>query len=235
MPVIELDIGTMIFRLVLAAILGGIVGWERERRHKQAGFKTHLLVSLGSALIMLTSIYGFSSELLNHPNARFDPARLSAQVVSGIGFLGAGAILRRSNHMISGLTTAATLWLVAGIGLSVGSGFYLPAIVTTVIILLSIMVLGKIESKFLFSSKSGTLKITLFDRPVKLHELTSMLKDANMTVEQMIVVDETNDENNKKVSLEFRVHSSRGKVMPDLLERIWKVDGVKEVKMNWKG
>lgn len=236
MDVFQLDTETMLMRLLLAALLGGLIGWERERRNKQAGLKTHLLVAVGSTLIMLTSIYGFDSALINHPNARVDPARLAAQVVSGIGFLGAGAILRRSNHIISGLTTAATLWVAAAIGLSVGSGFYWPAIITTAIVLVSTLVLNKLESKFLFIKKSGSLKIIIEagDRPVHVSTITELLQKANMTVEGMIVNNDTPEDDSTKVTMEFRVYSFNSKGINGLFEQLWQVEGIKQVRMNWR-
>ena len=236
MEVLHLDTEIMLMRLLLAALLGGLIGWERERRNKQAGLKTHLLVAVGSTLIMLTSIYGFDSSLVNHPNARFDPARLAAQVVSGIGFLGAGAILRRSNHIISGLTTAATLWVAAAIGLSVGSGFYWPAVITTAIVLSSTLILNRLESKFLFIKKSGSLRIIIEaeDRPVEVSAITALLQKANMSVEQMIVHDDGNEEDSTKVTMEFRVYSFNGKGIDTLFERLWQVEGIKQVRMNWR-
>jgi len=233
---ISLDMQTMLMRLLLAALLGGLIGWERERRNKQAGLKTHLLVAVGSTLIMLTSIYGFDSLLINHPNARFDPARLAAQVVSGIGFLGAGAILRRSNHIISGLTTAATLWVAAAIGLSVGSGFYWPAVVTTAIVLISTLVLNKLESRFLFIKKSGSLKIIIEagDRPVQVSIITDLLQKANMTVQGMIVNNDSADDDSTKVTMEFRVYSFNSKGIDALFEQLWQVEGIKQVRMNWR-
>lgn len=236
MDVFQLDTQTMLMRLLFAALLGGLIGWERERRNKQAGLKTHLLVAVGSTLIMLTSIYGFDSALINHPNARFDPARLAAQVVSGIGFLGAGAILRRSNHIISGLTTAATLWVAAAIGLSVGSGFYWPAIITTAIVLVSTLVLNKLESKFLFIKKSGSLKIIIEagDRPVHVSTITELLQKANMTVEGMIVNNDTMEDDSTKVTMEFRVYSFNSKGINGLFEQLWQVEGIKQVRMNWR-
>ncbi|MCV4232634.1 MgtC/SapB family protein [Virgibacillus sp. LDC1] len=236
MDVFQLDTETMLMRLLFAALLGGLIGWERERRNKQAGLKTHLLVAVGSTLIMLTSIYGFDSALINHPNARFDPARLAAQVVSGIGFLGAGAILRRSNHIISGLTTAATLWVAAAIGLSVGSGFYWPAIITTAIVLVSTLVLNKLESKFLFIKKSGSLKIIIEagDRPVHVSTITELLQKANMTVEGMIVNNDTTEDDSTKVTMEFRVYSFNSKGINGLFEQLWQVEGIKQVRMNWR-
>ena len=229
---ISLDMQTMLMRLLLAALLGGLIGWERERRNKQAGLKTHLLVAVGSTLIMLTSIYGFDSLLINHPNARFDPARLAAQVVSGIGFLGAGAILRRSNHIISGLTTAATLWVAAAIGLSVGSGFYWPAVVTTAIVLISTLVLNKLE----FIKKSGSLKIMIEagDRPVQVSIITDLLQKANMTVQGMIVNNDSADDDSTKVTMEFRVYSFNSKGIDALFEQLWQVEGIKQVRMNWR-
>ncbi|MGY5344918.1 MgtC/SapB family protein [Paenibacillus glucanolyticus] len=236
MDVFQLDTGTMLMRLLFAALLGGLIGWERERRNKQAGLKTHLLVAVGSTLIMLTSIYGFDSALINHPNARFDPARLAAQVVSGIGFLGAGAILRRSNHIISGLTTAATLWVAAAIGLSVGSGFYWPAIITTAIVLVSTLVLNKLESRFLFIKKSGSLKIMIEtgDRPIHVSTITDLLQRANMTVEGMIVNNDTLEDDSTKVTMEFRVYSFNSKGINGLFEQLWQVEGIKQVRMNWR-
>ncbi|MCU6707798.1 MgtC/SapB family protein [Paenibacillus sp. J5C_2022] len=233
---ISLDIETMLLRLLLAALLGGVIGWERERRNKQAGLKTHLLVSVGSALIMLTSIYGFDSALVNHPNARFDPARLAAQVVSGIGFLGAGAILRRSNHVISGLTTAATLWVAAAIGLAVGSGFYIPAVAVTALVLISTLVLNKLESKFLFIKKSGSLKIVIetYDGPVEVSRITELLHKANMSVQGLNVSDSSGDEDAGTLTMEFRVYASNAKGIDSLFERLWKVEGVKQVRMNWR-
>ena len=109
-----------VWRLVLAALFGTIIGLDREYREKEAGFRTHFLVSLGSALMMIVSQYGFS-EILTHDGVSLDPSRIAAQVVSGIGFIGAGTII--FNHQIvRGLTTAASLWATAGIGLTAGAG-----------------------------------------------------------------------------------------------------------------
>ena len=120
----------VVIRLVLAAVLGGLVGFEREKHNKRiAGFRTHILVCLGSALIMLTSIYMFE---VFSGMAPVDPARIAAGVITGIGFLGAGTIIR-SNASVTGLTTAASLWTISGIGLAVGCGFYMAACAATII------------------------------------------------------------------------------------------------------
>ena len=122
----ELD---LVLRLLIAALMGGLIGYERERAEKPAGFRTHLLVCVGAALFTIASLHGFG--LLS------DPARVAAGVVVGIGFLGAGTILRGERGVI-GLTTAATIWAAAAIGLAVGAGLYLAAVIAAVIVLVAL-------------------------------------------------------------------------------------------------
>ena len=129
----ELDIT---LRLAVAMLLGGVIGFEREYRAKDAGFRTHFLVALGSALFCIVSQYGFGFELK-------DSSRVAAQVVSGIGFLGAGTIIFQKN-VVRGLTTAAGLWVTAAIGLACGTGMYLPAVVTTLMVLVGLEILSVI-------------------------------------------------------------------------------------------
>jgi putative Mg2+ transporter-C (MgtC) family protein len=114
----------MALRLLLAAALGAVIGYQRERSGKEAGLRTHVLICTGAALFTLVSIYGFTSS---------DPARIAAGVVTGIGFLGAGVILHRSEGGVIGMTTAATIWAVAGIGLAAGTGLYILAVAATVL------------------------------------------------------------------------------------------------------
>ena len=124
-----------LLRLALAALFGGVIGIEREFREREAGLRTHMLVSVGSALFTITSAYGFR-DFLVHGDAvvRADPSRVAAQIVTGIGFLGAGAIIRQG-LAVRGLTTAATLWVCAAIGLSAGTGYYSAALMTTLVAL----------------------------------------------------------------------------------------------------
>lgn len=117
----------MVLRLLLAAALGVAIGYQRERAGKQAGMRTHVLISTGAALVSLVSIYGFG--------AASDPSRVAAGVVVGVGFLGAGVILHRQGGIVEGLTTAATIWVMAGIGLAAGVGLYLIAVVAAAIVL----------------------------------------------------------------------------------------------------
>jgi putative Mg2+ transporter-C (MgtC) family protein len=131
-------------RLVVTALLAGWIGYERERQGRAAGLRTHILVALGSCLVMLTAL-----DMMDTLAGRveIDPTRLAAQVISGIGFLGAGTIMR-SGTSIRGLTTAATLWVVAGIGLAVGSGFVSGAAMATVLVLTVLVGLSRWERRF---------------------------------------------------------------------------------------
>lgn len=134
-----------ILRLFIAGILGSIIGLDREYRAKEAGYRTHFLVSLGSALIMIVSQHGFS-EILDTPNVNLDPSRIASQVVTGIGFIGAGTIILHK-QIVRGLTTAAGIWATSGIGLAIGAGMYTLGISATVLTLIGLEVLS-----FLFKS-----------------------------------------------------------------------------------
>ena len=138
-----------LLRLALAAALGGLIGVERELREREAGLRTHLLVALGSALFTIVSAYGFHAFLTSGQSVvRADPTRIAAQIVTGIGFLGAGAIIRQGLS-VRGLTTAATLWVVAAIGLAAGAGYYSAAVITTALVLVSLWPLRIIAFRFL--------------------------------------------------------------------------------------
>ena len=139
----------IIVRLVLSAILAGLVGFERELHRRNAGLRTHILVSLGSTLIMLTSLYVFD---IYKGITLLDPTRIAAGVITGIGFLGGGAIIR-AGAAVRGLTTAASLWVVAGIGLATGCGFYSAAIITTIITLIVLLFLRRVEGKIIETIK----------------------------------------------------------------------------------
>jgi putative Mg2+ transporter-C (MgtC) family protein len=140
MAPIDLD---MVGRLALAALLGGLVGLERETHSQPAGLRTHMIVSMGAALMMLVSIY-----MVRLDPTRSDPGRIAAQVVTGIGFLGAGAIMR-FGMSVKGLTTAASLWTVAGIGLAAGCGYWQAAATATLLTLIALFVFDKFEKAFL--------------------------------------------------------------------------------------
>jgi putative Mg2+ transporter-C (MgtC) family protein len=147
----------MLARLLAAAALGSLIGFERERLLWAAGIRTHMLVCVGSCLIMLVSQYGFSN-ILSRPNVVLDPSRIAAQVVTGIGFLGAGSIIARG-EIVKGLTTAASIWTVAAIGLAVGGGLYLAAGASTIIILIILAGIKPLEEAYRARNQSCMLRV----------------------------------------------------------------------------
>jgi putative Mg2+ transporter-C (MgtC) family protein len=213
------------FRLILAGLFGGLVGLERERNNHPAGFRTHILVSLGSALIMLISIYGFA-DYMNETNVRFDPARLSAQVVSGIGFLGAGTILRHG-FSVTGLTTAASLWVVSGIGLAVGAGFWFGAALTTALVLVSLELLNRLENMMVKKRQLRALHVIVTDEPGKLGEIASLIAGVGGHVRK---VDVDDSDGGGCMEIRFMVRLPEKTCLTELVEEIRKVKGVKAVR-----
>ncbi len=143
-----------VLRLFVAAILGGVIGLEREYRAKEAGFRTHFLVALGSGLFMILSQFGFDDVLRHYEQVSLDPSRIASQVVTGIGFIGAGTIIFQK-HVVRGLTTAAGLWVTSAIGMTAGAGMYVLSIATTVLVLLCL------EALYFILQHFGTRNITV--------------------------------------------------------------------------
>ena len=174
--ILMFDITTVFGKLLISAILGGFIGWERERRGRPAGLRTHLLVCVGVTLIMLVSENIFAQyQTYNQDSVlRMDPARIAAQVVTGIGFLGAGTIMR-FKATVRGLTTAASLWLVAAIGLAVGSGFILPAVFTAFVAIMTLIFLPKVEGE-IKKEQYTTMKILIANQEHFLDNIRSILE-----------------------------------------------------------
>ncbi|HKJ04154.1 MAG TPA: MgtC/SapB family protein [Geopsychrobacteraceae bacterium] len=171
---------SILYRLLLAVLLGGLVGMEREIHGRPAGFRTHLLVTVGACLMSVVSEhYYLKYVFLDSSSAvRFDPSRVAAQIVTGIGFLGAGVIIKEG-LAVRGLTTAACLWVAAGIGMAIGGGLYLAAIVTTLIALTSLLVLKRLERFFkkdryrtlTIHAEAGTLDLESMEQALGVHRL----------------------------------------------------------------
>ena len=161
----ELHWAEVLVRVVLAGLLGAAIGFERELRDREAGMRTHLLVAMGSCLFTLVSAYGFH-EFLAEGGAvvRADPSRIAAQIVTGIGFLGAGAIIRQGLS-VRGLTTAASLWVVAAIGLATGAGYYSAALITTVVVLVSLWPLRILAFRIFERVRPGELRLEVELQP----------------------------------------------------------------------
>lgn len=213
----------MLIRLGLACLLGGLVGIERERTKHPAGFRTHILVCIGSTLVMLCNMYIF--EKYKHIS-NVDPARLGAQVISGIGFLGAGTILKEG-VTIRGLTTAASLWTVACIGIAIGLGFYHGAIFATIFVLVTLVVFSKIEH--ILGGKRGhiVLKIKSVDKPGQIGKIGTELGTLNVLIDD-ISMERTNDDN---VLIKVRVNRTKGLDEGTMIEQIEKIDGISFVKV----
>lgn len=139
----------LFYRLGLAGLITGLIGLEREYHDSRAGLRTHLLVGLGSALFTLVSAYGFADYYNQHLNETIDPTRIAAQIASGIGFLGAGVIISTNTGKVKGLTTAASMWIAAAIGMACGAGYYQAAIITSVLALIALGPLSWIKKRWL--------------------------------------------------------------------------------------
>jgi putative Mg2+ transporter-C (MgtC) family protein len=177
----EITSGTIILRLVLSILLGGMLGWEREAKRQHAGLRTHIIICLGSTLLMLISIF-IPQTFSDFQNG--DPGRIAAQVVSGIGFLGAGAIFRLGGST-RGLTTAATIWAVAAVGLAIGAGMYEGALVGTGLILFVLVFLGKLESRFFPEGTLKTLNISFQSVKIETSNVFAILEKYQIQIKSV--------------------------------------------------
>ncbi len=196
----------LIIRISIAAMLGGIIGLERNYRAKEAGFRTHFLVALGSALFMVISQYGFTSGMTGSAKVSFDPSRIASQVVTGIGFIGAGTIIFQK-HVVKGLTTAAGVWVTAAIGLACGAGMYILATAATFFVLLCLEILSVLLNRF------GTRNISLtFTAPNKAGIATTAtkLKQEGIKIFNYSIKEQRTAEGSRyKVTLEIKVRRSQ--------------------------
>jgi putative Mg2+ transporter-C (MgtC) family protein len=190
-----LSVGELVARVAIAAALGGLVGLERELSDQPAGFRTHILVSLGAALFTISGAYGLEDFLEGGGiTTRLDPTRVAAQVVTGVGFLGAGAIMHRGVN-IRGLTTAASLWVTAAIGMAVGFGYWEGAVAVALVALAALYILGYIERGAREKLKRGRVRFVIDSEPqLRLGELTEVLDRAGGRVVSIKVVEEEDEE-----------------------------------------
>lgn len=214
----------IIIRLVMAIALGGFIGLERERLHVgyktySAGFRTHILVCVGAAVCMIVSI-GM------HEQFKGDAARIAAQVVSGIGFLGAGAIMREG-LLVRGLTTAASLWVVASMGLACGAGYYLAATFGTLLVLFTLVILGTIEDFVRGKRKYDMLSVVLSDAPEQVGLITSVLEKQYGSVKR-IEMNKTSDPG--KMLLEVYLKPSAETNILEILHALAGLPGVYRVE-----
>lgn len=208
-------------RLVLAALLGGIIGFERENLKRPAGFRTHILVCVGSALAMITSEFIFRSY---SGSVNIDPARLGAQVISGIGFLGAGTIIRDGVN-VRGLTTAASLWAVACVGIAAGIGFYEGAAAAAMIIYITLILLKRMEIRFLMRGICRTVYVNSKNVEGQLTELNSVFERHGVNVK---AIELTRQHDGSGFSAKFKVRMKKSKVS-EVISELESIDGVTAV------
>ncbi|MBI4733879.1 MAG: MgtC/SapB family protein [Rubrobacteridae bacterium] len=215
----------IILRLGLSLLLGGAIGYQREISEKPAGLRTHALVSLGSALVMIVSIDLESK--LGLPRA--DVTRIAAGVVTGIGFLGAGAIIRQGN-IVRGLTTAASIWVVSGVGLAAGGGLYPAATVATFFVLITLIALKYVETAAVQSHR--TIQMEAIDNPQELGLIVSSLGNIGVTV-KTIEIEELTEEGSNIIQLELQL--PQGCENDQVISALSAVKGVSNIQWVTRG
>ncbi|GIP35456.1 MgtC/SapB family protein [Paenibacillus sp. J2TS4] len=219
-------------RLILALFLGGLIGLEREKNNHPAGLRTHILVCVGSALLMLLSMYGFSA-FVDEGNVRLDPARLAAQVIPGIGFLGAGTIIR-NGFSVMGLTTAASLWVAAAIGLSVGAGFYYASFLSTALVLISLWTLNIVEKKYFENKQTYWLKLVTKQKQGTLAHISANLERRGIAIRQ-ISMEESDWEQSEsadrpdRLTLSILIRVSKPELLIEVTEEMKLLPGMERV------
>lgn len=183
---------TMFSRILIAALLCGVIGLEREFKNHPAGFRTHLLVGIGSCLMMILSLYGFEHYLQDHKTVQFDPSRIPSYVISGIGFLGGGTILVKG-ATVRGLTTAASIWIVAGLGLIIGSGMYILAFFTTIIVLMCLIFLNRLEKYMYVKKTRRKMKVVVNSTKSSIDEVIQRLSTYSIKTNSIVMTSSRKD------------------------------------------
>ena len=216
-------------RMLLAAALGAVIGFDRERHTWAAGLRTHMLVCLGAALLMMVSAYAFSDILQQWPRVVLDPSRIAAQVVSGIGFLGAGTILLRQDT-IRGLTTAASLWTVAGIGLAVGGGMYVAGFGATVLIFLILAGIKPLERRFWSGARQAHVVSIVVERDTpSIEAIESALREMPLTIQTLSLLPGQKEDEQEMQVLLTRIPQSE---LVNVTKRVAEFPGVRRVTLG---
>ena len=221
----EVTSQTIFWRLLLSFIVGAIIGLEREAHRQPAGLRTHILICMGATLIMLLSIF-VPQTFQNFQNG--DPGRIAAQVVSGIGFLGAGAIMKYGVN-VKGLTTAASIWVVAALGLTIGAGMYFGALIGTAILLVALIALDIIEKKLFPGKYIKRLHIHTKNTDLSPNYFKQILKKHKVAI-RTIDVEQNYEE--KKISYFLTVQISEKVKLNELTAELGSIPGIKRVKLQ---
>ena len=224
----ELSLAELLLRVVLAAALGGAIGFERELREREAGLRTHMLVSVGAALFTLVSAYAWTDWRFSTPEGLvFDPTRITAQVVTGIGFLGAGAIIRQGLS-VRGLTTAATLWVVAAIGMASGAGYYAAAVFTTALVLVSLWPLRILAYRISLRIRPEEGRVVV-DLPAGASAV-SVLEAVERTGADVTSLEFEEEADRRQVELAVRLGTDRSAA--ELIDSLAQIEGVRGARWN---
>jgi len=216
----------IIIRIAVAAALGLLIGIERERRNQDAGLRTHMILVIGATLAMAVSL---NIAMMFYPDApNGDPARLAAQVVSGIGFLGAGVIFRSGNKVL-GLTTAVSLWTMAMVGLAVGAGFFFTGVIVTGILLLILTVLDYIEDHFIPSMDDLHLMVWANDRPEIVDDIKKTLNLGTKNINRVSI---ERDVENAVVFFDARLRIWKTKSHEGIIKDLSSIQGIRKVKID---
>ena len=218
-----IDNAEILLRLGLACFLGGIIGLERERNKQPAGLRTHILVCIGATLVMLCNIFIYDKY---KGVTNIDPARLGAQVISGIGFLGAGTIIKEGLS-IRGLTTAASLWVVACLGIAIGLGFYTGAFITTGFILVILIFFSKFEYLLNIKTSKSILIIKSVNKGGQINVLGDKLKEFEIIYSNVSV--ESAEDN--LIAIRFYLTKSKDISNNKLMEELYKLEGIKYIQI----
>ena len=218
--------GQIIIRILVGAILGAMVGLERERHDQPAGLRTHMILVIGATLAMVLSVnVGY---LFARPGTPSDPARLAAQVISGIGFLGAGAILRYGLS-VKGLTTATSLWTMAIVGMAVGAGYYLIGIVSTALMLIVLSLVNVVENRFLRTSVSRFITIEAIYHKGGVRSIRKMIQSFSDSISSFNI---QKNVKSKRLRIQVVARISRNQHLEELIEAISEVEGVRNLKVE---
>lgn len=217
----------MIIRLAVAAVLGSLIGLERQRHDWVAGLRTHMLVCVGAALAMIVSMDGFN-DVVNKPGVGLDPSRVAAQVVSGIGFLGAGTIFFLKSEIVKGLTTAAGLWTVAIVGLAVGGGLYIPAAATTAIVLIILAAIKPVERRLFNKNKYTAISVQVGKDSLDIHSIQQVLVNHLIGIKEVRLT--SPDEHTDQIKIAVRKSSSKSPESLAVLQELHKLPGVNMVE-----
>ena len=233
-PLRQLDLASLLFRLALAMFFGGMIGMERERKRRPAGFRTYMLVCLGATLAAIVSQYNFIMlnttfyETMKEVGRTTDVSRIGAKVIGGIGFLGAGTVIVTGRQEVKGLTTAAGLWASAIIGLTIGGGFYEGALLATGLVFFAESVLSRLEYRMLDHVPEINLYMEYADKS-SLEEVLRLFRENRVSLQDMEITRASGSESHNACAI-FSLRFSKGVSVDELLTKVTRIDGVVSVQ-----